>query len=163
MTRNIPLLLVSLCILSLVQVFGLSRLTLFDVSPDAVTIFLAFIAVTANQKTSTSFGFAAGLLTGLLSGNMGLNMLARTSGSFIASFFLTPHGSHATVKQKTRRFYGAVIAATLCTNAILVIGMNPLGFSLVYRIVVFGLLESLFNLLFALILNRLFLKKSLAN
>lgn len=162
MTRNIPLALVLLCIISLVQTFGLSRLTLFDVSLDAVTIFLALIAVTTSQKTSTSFGFAAGVLDGLLSGNMGVNMLARTVGSFIASFFLTPKGSHATEKQKSRRFYGAIVAAGFCTNAILATVMNPLGLPLVYRIVVFGLLESLFNFLLALALNRLFLKKSLA-
>jgi rod shape-determining protein MreD len=158
-TRNIPLALVLLCIVSLVQEFGLSRLTLFDLSPDAVTIFLAFIAVTTNQKASTSFGFAAGVLAGFLSGNMGLNMLARTVGGFIAGYFFTPKESHATLKQKTRRLYGAIIAATLCTNAVLAIGENPLALSLLYRIVVFGLLESLFNLIIAMIMNRLFFKK----
>lgn len=163
MTRNIPLYLVLLCIVSLVQEFGLSHLTLFKVSPDAVTIFLAFIAVTTNQKTSTSFGFAAGILSGLLMGNMGLHMLARTAGSFVAGYFETPKESHATGKQKSRRFYGAVIAAGLCTNTILAVGENPLALSLAYRVVVFGLLECLFNIIFAVILNRLFLRKSLAN
>ncbi|MGB7510537.1 MAG: rod shape-determining protein MreD [Pelodictyon phaeoclathratiforme] len=163
MTRNIPFYLFALCIVSLMQEFGFSHLTLFKVSFDAVTIFLAFIAITTTQKTSMSFGFAAGVLAGLLTGNMGLQMLARTVGSFVASFFQTPKESHATIKQKSRRFYGAVIAAGLCTNAILAIGENPLGLSLAYRLVVFGLLESLFNIILALILNRLFLRKSLVN
>jgi rod shape-determining protein MreD len=162
-TRKITLSLVLLCIIALVQEFGLSRMMLFKVSPDAVAIFLALIAVTADQKTSTSFGFAAGVLTGLLSGNIGLNMLARTIGSFIASYFHTPVISHATAKQKTRRFYGAVIVAGFCTNAVLASGENPLGLSLPYRIIVFGVLESLFNLILAVIVNRLFLRKSLAD
>ncbi len=152
-----------LCIISLVQKFSLSHITLFDVSADAVTIFLAFIAVTTNQKTNTSFGFAAGVLTGLLTGNVGLNMLARTVGSFVAGYFNVPKESHATPKQKSRRFYAAVIVAGLCTNAILSVGDNPLGFSPGYRIVVFGFLESLFNLILAIILNWLFLRQSLAN
>ncbi len=145
------------------QEFGFSQMTLFRVSPDVVTILLAFIAVTTNQKTGMSFGFAAGALAGLLSGNMGLHMLARTVGSFIACFFQTPKESHATIKQKSRRFYGAVIAAGFCTHAILAAGENPLGLSLAFRVFVFGLLESLFNLILAMILNRLFLRKSLVN
>ncbi len=163
MTRNIPLSLALLCIVSVVQVLGFSHLTFFMVSPDAITIFLALIAVTTNQNTSTSFGFTAGVITGLLSGNMGLHMLARTVGGFIAGFFLTPKGSHATIKQKSRQFYGAVIAAGLCTNAIMAAGENPLGLSLAYRLFVFGALESLFNLILAVILRRLFLKQSLVN
>ena len=162
MTKKILISLAALCIVSLVQEFGFSRMTLFKVSPDAVTIFVAFIAVTSNRNTSTSFGFAAGILTGLLSGNMGLNMLARTVGSFAASYFQTPKESHATVTQKSKRFYSAVVVAGLCTNAILAAGENPLGVSPLYRIVVFGILECLFNLIVAIILNRLFLRQSLA-
>jgi rod shape-determining protein MreD len=161
-TKNILISLALLCIVSLVQEFGFSHITLFKVSPDAVTIFLAFIAVTSDRNTSTSFGFAAGLLTGLLSGNTGLHILARTVGSFVASYFHTPKESHATAKQKSKRFYSAVILAGLCANAVLATGENPLGVSPLYRIVVFGILESIFNFILALIINRLFLRQSLA-
>ncbi len=163
MTNKVYLPLLLLFLTSVMQVFVVSRITLFYVSADVVTIFLAYIAVTANKNPNTSFGFAAGLLTGILSGNMGLNMLARTVGSFVASYFHTPKESHATAKQKSKRFYGAVIVATLCTNAILAAANNPLGFSTVYRIVVFGLLESLFNVILAVIVDWLFLRQSLVN
>ena len=163
MTNKVYLPLILLFLTSVMQVFVVSRITIFNVSADVVTIFLAYIAVTTNKNPNTSFGFAAGLLTGLLSGNMGLNMLARTVGSFIASYFHTPKESHATAKQKSKRFYGAVIVATLCTNAILAAANNPLGFSTVYRIVVFGLLESLFNVILAVIMDWLFLRQSLVN
>jgi len=162
-TNKVYLPLILLFLTSVMQVFVVSRITIFNVSADVVTIFLAYIAVTTNKNPNTSFGFAAGLLTGLLSGNMGLNMLARTVGSFIASYFHTPKESHATAKQKSKRFYGAVIVATLCTNAILAAANNPLGFSTVYRIVVFGLLESLFNVILAVIMDWLFLRQSLVN
>ncbi len=152
-----------LCIVTLVQEFGLSRLVLFDIYPDALWIFLAFLAVTNGQKRSTSFGFAAGILTGILSGNLGLNMLAGTVGGFVAGYFHTPENSHATAKQKSRHFYGAVITAGFCSNAIIAIGYNPLGLSPVYRIVTLSFLESLFTLIFAIIVNILFLRKSLAD
>ena len=163
MTKKIYITILFFCIITLVQVFGLSRMTLFHVSVDALTIFLAFIAVTASQNTSTSFGFVAGMLEGLLTGNMGMHMLARTVGSFIAGYFHTPKESHTTIKQNSKRFYGAVIVAGLCANAILSATGNPLGFSPAYRIVVFGLLESFFNLILAIIVNWLFLRQSLAN
>jgi rod shape-determining protein MreD len=162
-TKKIYISILVLCIISLVQVFGLSRMTLFNVSVDAVTIFLALIAVTTNQNANTSFGFAAGVLEGLLTGNIGLHMLARTVGSFIAGYFHTPKESHTTIKQNSKRFYGAVIVAGFCANAIISTAENSLGFSPAYRIVVFGLLKSLFNLILAIIVNWLVLRQSLAN
>lgn len=111
MTKKYPLYIGILVIVALVQELGLSHLTLYNVSPDIVTIFLAFISITIGQKAGTSFGFAAGLLTGILSGNMGLNMLARTIEGFIAGFFNIPEDSHATAKQITKRIYGAIVTA----------------------------------------------------
>jgi len=110
-TKKYPLYIGILVIVALVQELGLSHLTLYNVSPDIVTIFLAFISITIGQKAGTSFGFAAGLLTGILSGNMGLNMLARTIEGFIAGFFNIPEDSHATAKQITKRIYGAIVTA----------------------------------------------------
>ncbi len=163
MTTKLSLSIVLLCIISLVQEFGLSRLTLFNVSPDAITIFIAFLAVKFGQKTSTSFGFMGGILTGILSGNMGLIMLARTVEGFIAGYFHVPEDSHATARQKQRRFFSAVVIAGFCANTVIAAGFNPQGLSPVYRIVVLGLLESLFTVILAVILNWFFLKKSLAD
>ena len=163
MTTKLSLSIVLLCIISLVQEFGLSRLTLFNVSPDAITIFIAFLAVKFGQKTSTSFGFVGGILTGILSGNMGLIMLARTVEGFIAGYFHVPEDSHATAKQKQRRFFSAVVIAGFCANTVIAMGVNPQGLSPAYRIVVLGLLESLFTVILAVILHWFFLKKSLAD
>ncbi|TLU58495.1 MAG: rod shape-determining protein MreD [Chlorobium sp.] len=150
-------------IVPLVQEFGLSRLSLFGVSPDAITIYLAFIALIAGQRSSTSFGFASGIIIGILSGNIGLNMLVRTIEGFIAGYFHIPDSSHSTTKQKTRRIYGAVVMAGFCGNAVFAIGYNPLALSPLYRIAVLGVLESFLTLILAVILNWLFLRKSLAD
>lgn len=160
MTRNIHYYIIALCITCMIQVFGISRLTLFNVSPDAVTIFLVFISLTIGQRAGMSFGFAAGMLVGIFSGNMGLNMLARTVEGFLAGFFHIPETSHATTRQKTKLLYGAILIAGFTGNAILASGNNPLGLHPVYRIVVLGLLQSLFTMLLAAVLNRLVLKKS---
>jgi len=163
-TKAFSLSFIILCIASaLLQEFGLTRLTLFNISPDAITVFLAFLAVSAGQRASTSFGFAVGILTGILSGNMGLNMLSRTVAGFIAGYFHIPEDSHATAKQKKRRFFRAVVIAGFCGNAVLAAGYNPLGLSTAYRVVVFGLLESFITLILAVILHWLLLKKYLVD
>ncbi|EAT58884.1 hypothetical protein [Chlorobium ferrooxidans] len=163
MATKIPFYIVLLCIVSLLQVFGLSHFTIFDVSPDAISLLLAFIAVTIGQRAGTSFGFAAGVITGLMSGNMGLSMLARTVEGFIAGFFNIPENSHATSKQKTKRMYWAVMTATFSANAIFAAGYNPLGLSPFYRILVLGLLESLLTLILAFIAKRLLMRKTFSD
>lgn len=154
---------VLLCIVSLVQEFIFIRLTLFEAFPDLLSVFIAFLAVTQGQKHSTSFGFAAGIITGILSGNMGLHMLAKTTGGFLAGYFHSPEDSHATAKQKTSRFYGAVLTAEFSAHTIIAVGYNPLGLSPEYRIVTLGLLASLLSLIIAFIANQLFLRKSFAD
>lgn len=163
MTRNVPLYTVMLCVVILVQEFGLSHLDVFGVSPDLVTIFLAFIGVTIGQRTGMSFGFFAGILAGILSGHIGLHMLARTVEGFIAGYFHIPEESHANKKQKIKRIYWSVVIAGFLANAVFATGYNPLGLSLPYRIIVLGGVESLLTLLLAFILKLLFLKKSLAD
>ncbi len=163
MTKKYPLYIGILFLAALFQEFGLSRLTLFNVSPDIITICIAFISVTVGQKSGTSFGFMAGLLSGILSGNMGLNMLARTVEGFVAGFFNIPVGSHATAKQKTKRIYGAIVTAGFTANSVLAAGYNPLAISPLYRIVVLGLVETLLTLILAVIVTRLFLRQSLAD
>lgn len=163
MATKIPFYLFLLCIVSLLQVFGLSHLTLFEVSPDAISVLLAFIAVTIGQRAGTSFGFAAGIITGLLSGNMGLAMLARTTEGFIAGFFNIPENSHATSKQKTKRMYSALLTASFLANAVFAAGYNPLGLTPLYRIIVLGLLESLLTLVLAFIANRWLMRKTFSD
>jgi hypothetical protein len=164
-TKNIPSLIILFCIVLLIQIFGLSYIRVFNVTPDAVTVFISLIAVTLSQRASTSFGFAAGIILGLFSENtgmlMGWLMLARTAEGFIAGFFNIPENSHATTKQKNRRIYTAIIISGLASSAILSAVYNPLGFSPVIRIVLLGLLKTVLTLILAFIANMVILKKTL--
>lgn len=165
MTKNIPSLIILFCIVLLVQIFGLSYIRVFNVTPDAVTVFISLVAVTLSQRASTSFGFAAGIILGLFSENtgmlMGWLMLAKTVEGFIAGFFNIPENSHATTKQKNRRIYTAIIISGLASSAILSAVYNPLGFSPVIRIVLLGLLKTVLTLILAFIANMVILKKTL--
>ncbi|MEI6639506.1 MAG: rod shape-determining protein MreD [Chlorobium sp.] len=163
MTKQISFSIFALCIVTLVQEFGFARLALFEAMPDALAVFIAFLAVTQGQKTSTSFGFAAGILAGIFSGNLGLHTLAITTGGFLAGYFHSPEDSHATAKQKTRRFYVAVLTAEFSSHTIITSVYNPLGLSPEYRIVTLGLLASLLSLTLAFIANRLILRKTFAS
>ncbi|NTU98224.1 MAG: rod shape-determining protein MreD [Chlorobiaceae bacterium] len=165
MTRNIPSLIILFCIVLLVQVFGLSYIRVFNVTPDAVTIFIALAGVTLSQRASTTFGFAAGIVLGIFSENtgmvMGWIMLSRTVEGFIAGFFNIPENSHATTKQKNRRIYNAIIISGLLSGFIVSAVYNPLGFSPLIRIVVLGLLKTLLTVILAFLANIVILKKSL--
>ncbi|NTV98599.1 MAG: rod shape-determining protein MreD [Chlorobiaceae bacterium] len=165
MTRNIPSLIILFCIVLLLQVFGLSYLSLFNVTPDAVTIFIALVGVTLSQRASTTFGFAAGIVLGIFSENtgmvMGWMMLSRTVEGFIAGFFNIPENSHATTKQKNRRIYNAIIVSGLLSGFIISAVYNPLGFSPLVRIVALGILKTFLTVILAFLANVVILKKSL--
>lgn len=162
-TRNIPIYIAILFVVCAVQVFGLSHLSFFNVSPDAISVFLAFISIIMGQRIGTTFGFAAGTLSGIFSGNLGLTMLAKTVESFIAGYFHIPENSHATAKQKSKRLYGAVVTGSFAAHAVFAAGYNPLNLSPLYRIVVLGLLASLFALILAVIVNWLLLRKTFSD
>ena len=141
----------------------MNRLALFNVSADIITIFIAFIAIIAGQKTSTTFGFAAGIFSGLVSGNMGLSMLSRTIEGLVAGYFHISEDNHPTTRQINTRFFSATVISGFCANAVMDTGYNPLGLPFLHRIVVLGLAESFFTLILAVILHWLFLKKALVN
>ncbi|KZK73813.1 MAG: rod shape-determining protein MreD [Pelodictyon luteolum] len=163
MARNVFVLLLVLLIVCIMQVLGFSRLTLFHTAPDALAVFLGFSAVTLGRNAGTGFGFLGGMLCGILTGDIGLHMLAGTTGGFIAGSFHIPRDSHATPSQKMRRIYGATASAAFVSHTVLAIGLNPLGLSPVYRIVVLGLLATLFTLMLAFVSNLLILKNTISD
>ncbi len=162
MTRSFTLLLGLLAVSCLIQVFGLSRLTLFGVSPDIVTTFVAAISVYTGQRTGMTYGFAAGLLSGLLSGNIGISLLTRTIEGFISGYCHVPENSHATMTQKSRMLYLAIVLASFFGNLVFSLFNNPLGESLFYRIIISGALTCMMNLLLGIALNKLILRKTLS-
>ncbi len=162
MTKTLTLPIIILLAVSLLQVFGFSRLTLLGVSPDAVTVFLAFMSVFTGQRKGMTFGFAAGFLAGALSGNMGIVLLTRTIEGFTAGYCHVPENSHATMTQKSRMLYLGIVLATFAGNLVFSLVKNPLGEPLLYRVFVSGALACMMNLLLTVAVYRLFLRKSLS-
>lgn len=162
MSKTFTLSLILLVAACLLQVFVFSRLTLFGVSPDAVTVFLAVIAVFTGQRTGMTYGFASGILCGLLSGNIGVSLLTRTIEGFVAGYCHVPEDSHATMTQKSRMLYLAVVLASFAGNLVFNLVKNPLGEPLLYRIIVSGALVCMMNLLVTVTVNRLILRKNLS-
>ncbi|MGB0131254.1 rod shape-determining protein MreD [Chlorobium sp.] len=162
MTKTLTLPIIILLAVTLLQVFGFSRLTLLGVSPDAVTVFLAFMSVFTGQRKGMTFGFAAGFLAGALSGNMGIVLLTRTIEGFTAGYCHVPENSHATMTQKSRMLYLGVVLASFTGNLVFSLAKNPLGEPLLYRVFVSGALACMMNLLLTIAIYRLFLRKTLS-
>jgi len=157
----LPLVIV-LLVVSVLQIFGMSRLSLFGVSPDMVTVMLSLMSVYIGQRTGMAFGFAAGLIAGLFSGNLGVNLLFRTIEGFTAGYFHVPEESHATKSQKSRMLYLAIVMASFAGNLVFNLIENPLGQELLVRIFANGALACVLNLLLGVIVNRLYLRKTLS-
>ncbi len=68
---------------TLMQVFLMPNLSILHVSPDALAVLVGFTAISAGRNTSMLTGFIGGMLMGILTGQMGLLMLAGTIGGFM--------------------------------------------------------------------------------
>ena len=148
-------------VLAVFQHFVFSRLVIFGASPDILAVFIAFVSVIIGQRTGTTYGFAAGLLAGFFSGNIGLAALVGTVEGFMAGFFHVPAESHATVVKKRRMFYSGTATSIATGNLLQALLDNPLAIPLYFRIpsmVVIGTLTSLF---LAILIYQLVLKKTL--
>lgn len=150
-------------ILCLIQHFLVSRWVIFGATADILTIFTAFTSMTLGQRTGTTYGFAAGILTGFLTGNIGLSALARTIEGFSAGFFHVPEHSHATSVKKRRMLYLSVLTALVCGNIIQSILSNPLSLPLALRIVTLVVIGTALTMLPTVIVYHLFLKKILTD
>jgi rod shape-determining protein MreD len=91
-------------VLAFAQRFLFAQLVILHASPDILAIFIAFISVSAGQRTGINYGFGAGLVAGMLSGNIGLSALVGTVQGFTAGFYHVPEESHATSVKKKRMF-----------------------------------------------------------
>jgi rod shape-determining protein MreD len=161
-TKKIPVTIFLLVITCLLQLFGFSHLVLFNVTVDAVTIFLAVVSVLFGQRIGMTFGFGAGLFIGSFTGHPGLEILVRTMEGFVAGYCSVPPDSHATSKQKSRKLYLAIVLAVFAGNIIFALGMNPLALPFGYRVFILGGVEALLSLFVTFVLNRFFLRKILS-
>lgn len=154
------ILLILLCI---VQQYAASRLVIFGVYPDIVTIFIAFAAIRYGQKQGMTYGFIAGIATGILAGNMGIETLTKTVEGFVAGYFHIPEDSHASSRQKKRMYYKGVLLACLAGRILLTLMTNvlslPMPLHMTYSIGV----ATLLTMIAAVFAYQLFFKKILVN
>lgn len=148
-------------VLALMQHFVISRLLVLHTAPDLMALFIAFISVSVGQRTGTSYGFAAGLIGGFLSGNLGLEALIGTCEGFVAGYFHVPEESHATSTRKKRMFYSASVAALITGNALRSLLHDPLSLPLYIRLPEALILGPLMSMVFAVLSYHFVLKKLL--
>jgi len=147
--------------LVLVQHFFVSRLVILHASPDILAVFIAFISMSIGQKTGTTYGFAAGLISGFLTGNIGLSALIGTVEGFSAGYFHVPDESHATWVKKRRKFYIAATTALLLGNLLQALLNDPLSLPLYVRLPEMVIIGTIMSMLLATLMYKLVLKKLL--
>ena len=152
---------VTVLILAVVQRFLVSKLLILHTSPDIMAIFIAFISMSIGQRTGTNYGFAAGLISGFLAGNLGLYALAGTVQGFAAGFFHVPEESHATSVKKKRMFYAAAATSVITGNLVHSILNDPLSLPLYIRLPETVIIGSLMSMVLAVLIYHFALKKQL--
>ncbi|HWR00233.1 MAG TPA: hypothetical protein VN371_00080 [Chlorobaculum sp.] len=150
----------AMLLLVLVQHFFVSRLVILHASPDILAIFIAFVSMSIGQRTGTTYGFAAGLISGVLTGTVGMSALIGTVEGFAAGFFHLPEESHATWIKKRRMFYIAATVALASGNFLTALLNNPLSLPLYVRLpelVILGTIMSMIlgTLTFHYVLRKL--------
>lgn len=154
------ILLIVLCIL---QQYVVSRLVIFGALPDIVTIYIAFFAIRYGQKQGTTFGFAAGLVTGILSGNIGIETLSKTIEGFAAGYFHIPENSHASALQKKQMFYKGVFLASLTGRILYTLTLNVLSLPTAWHMTYSIGVATLLTMTLAVFAYQLIFKKILVN
>lgn len=152
-----------LIVLCLVQQHIVSRLVIFGAFPDIVTIYVVFTAIRYGQKQGTTYGFIAGLVTGILNGNMGVETLSKTIEGFVAGYFHIPEDSHASSLQKKRLYYKAILLASLTGKTLYALMVNVLSMPITWHITYSIGLTSLFTFVVAVFAYQLFIKKIFVN
>lgn len=143
-----------------VQHFFISKLIILHTSPDLSAIFIAFISMSVGQRSGTSFGFATGLISGFLTGNIGLGGLVGSSQGLVAGFFHVPEESHATSVKKKRMFYSASLAAVITGKTLYALLSDPLSLPLYLRLPEALILGSSMSMLLAIAAWHAGLKKT---
>lgn len=147
--------------LAVIQHFIFSRVVILGASPDILAVFIAYVSVVIGQRTGTTFGFAAGLIAGFLSGNPGLAALIGTIEGFTAGYFHVSPDSHPTMVKKRRMFYSGTATSIAAGNMLQALLSNPLALPAWVRIPSMVILGTLSSMFLAVLIYQLALKRIL--
>ena len=147
MRRVAPYTLVSL-LLVLLSTTLLRFLTIRDLAPDILLVWIVYIAIREGQIAGTSAGFLIGLAVDLLSGGdgmVGLSALSKTVGGFLAGYFYNENKTMQTLGGY--QFLIAVGVVSLVHNVIYFLIFLQGTESSPWRIILsYGMLGALYNI-----------------
>lgn len=141
-------------ILCYLQKILLSRLAIYDLAPDFVSIFVIYISMRESQSIGTTAGFFIGLIGGLISGTLGAESLRKTIVGFTAGYF-----TNSDERNLSRDFLLATAISSFVGNIIYYLLIYSKDVSILKLIFFYGLGGSVYNLLIGYVLFNVGLKR----
>lgn len=116
MPKHLRLVLISLGLITL-QTTIVSFMSVLNIIPDLMLIWIVYIAITQGQIPATAYGFGIGLVMDLLSGQfLGLSALSKTIAGFLAGYFY--HENKIDITLSNYRFLVIVAVISLVHNIV---------------------------------------------
>ncbi len=149
-SRIIKYILVSV-ILIILQTTVARYLSLEGITPDLLTIWVAYIAVQEGQLAGTIAGFVIGLMFDLVVGNfIGLSAMSKTIAGFTGGFFCTENRNPLTLS--SYRFLIVVLVVSLVHNALyFVIFTQGSDIGLIRAVLELGMATTFYTTIVALV------------
>lgn len=142
MPKHLRLVLISLGLIAL-QTTIVSFMSVLNIIPDLMLIWIVYIAVTQGQIPATVYGFGIGLVIDLLSGQfLGLLALSKTIAGFLSGYFY--HENKIDITLSNYRFLIIVGIITLVHNIVYFViftrGSDVGLFTAIFRFGIFSML-----------------------
>ena len=138
-------------LLVVIQATVLHLVSLNGITPDLLTIWIAYIAILRGQVRATVWGFGVGLLFDLITGNfIGLSALTKTIAGFTAGYFYNETKTKLTLG--SYRFLLVVLLASFVQNVVFfVIFTRGTDLSILRAVIEFGFTTTMYTGTLALI------------
>ena len=146
-------------LLILIQTQTMRLLIIEGITPDFLLIWVVYLSLRNGQMTGTIWGFVAGLLFDLVTGNfIGLSALTKTVAGFSAGYFYNENKTHLILR--SYQFIIIVLVASVIHNAmyfVLFTQGSEIGF---FRAIFqFGLTTALYTSLVTMLPMFVFARK----
>lgn len=150
MRKNLRLALISLVLLTF-QTTIVTFMSIGNIVPDVLLIWIVYVAVTEGQIKSTVTGFCTGLAMDLVSGQfLGLSALTKTIAGFLSGYFY--HENKVEVTLGNYQFLVIVAIASFVHNVVyFVIFTQGSAVGFMKAVIEFGVLSTFYTTVIALI------------
>ncbi len=138
-------------VLIILQTTIMRFVSMEGITPDLLTIWVAYIAVQEGQLAGTIWGFAIGLLFDLVAGNfIGLSAVSKTTAGFTGGFFCSENRNPLTLA--SYRFLIVVLVVSAVNNILyFAIFTQGSDIGLIRAILEFGLATTFYTTIVALL------------